>query len=370
MRLLAFGVSRCAYVSQPQNLRIVKRITFSEINVNPGLRAEGRDTDMDMTNKSMCRERRLLPSTHKAARPAAQPMALLRGPNAPCNAPLKPTPITMIALTTSELVARAAEHPFLGEHLAMGTGAHEGHAVAHFGGVEIGSAYEPIFDISVHGLAQSLSSEPESADRFGDELGFQAITKRTDGERPEPFEPLDYATDDQQLVALDRMARAMHAINFFGAQQHGLLFLRVHERLLKSVKYDHGRHFSTVLVSFGLNPARVVIELPPAAVAHKTFLGYLTKSYQLYGFKVAGNLPNAGQILSVSDMARLDFIKMDAAAALRDSMVKPLVGYAGKLRIPLIFSGVRDAAQFDLLQQYDVRFVQGPLFARHSNKAV
>jgi EAL domain-containing protein (putative c-di-GMP-specific phosphodiesterase class I) len=176
-------------------------------------------------------------------------------------------------------------------------------------------------------------------------------------------DPSSEAFDDPELVALDRMVRALHAINFLGGQQHGLLFLRVHERLLKSVKYDHGRHFSNVLVSLGLNPGRIVIELPAAAVAHRTFLGYLTKSYQRYGFKVAGNLPNAGQILSVSDMARPDFVKMDAASALRDSMVKPLVSYAARLRIPLIFNRVTDAAQFEQLQQYDVRFVQGPVFA-------
>ena len=273
----------------------------------------------------------------------------------------------MIPQTVPQLVARAAEHPFLGEYLALGEGIHHDSAIAHFDGLELASAYEPIFDISVHALAQSLSSAPESVDRFGDELGFQAATRRLDGEPFDPFASFDQIDDDPQLVTLDRMSRALHAINFFGAQRHGLLFLRVHERLLKSVKYDHGRHFSTVLVSFGLNPSRIVIELPAAAVAHRTFLGYLTKSYQRYGFKVAGNLPNAGQILSVSDMARLDFIKMDAGLALRDAMVKPLVGYANRLRIPLIFNRVATEAQFDLLQQYDVRFVQGPLFAVHSH---
>jgi EAL domain-containing protein (putative c-di-GMP-specific phosphodiesterase class I) len=270
----------------------------------------------------------------------------------------------MIPQTVPQLVARAAEHPFLGEHLALGEGIHHDSAIARVDGFELASSYEPIFDISVHALAQSLSSAPDSAERFGDELGFQAMTLRLDGE---PFDPFDRVEDDPQLVALDRMSRALHAINFFGTQRHGLLFLRVHERLLKSVKYDHGRHFSTVLVSFGLNPSRIVIELPAAAVAHRTFLGYLTKSYQRYGFKVAGNLPNAGQILSVSDMARLDFIKMDAGLALRDAMVKPLVGYANRLRIPLIFNRVASEAQFELLQQYDVRFVQGPLFAVHSH---
>jgi EAL domain-containing protein (putative c-di-GMP-specific phosphodiesterase class I) len=278
--------------------------------------------------------------------------------------PRATTPTYMISQTIPQLVARAAEHPFLGEHLAMGEGIHQDCALARFNGLELASAYEPIFDISVHALAQSLSAAPESVDRFGDELGFQAVTLRLDGE---PFDPFDRIEDDPQLVALDRMSRALHAINFFGAQRHGLLFLRVHERLLKSVKYDHGRHFSTVLLSFGLNPSRIVIELPAAAVAHRTFLGYLTKSYQRYGFKVAGNLPNAGQILSVSDMARLDFIKMDAGLALRDATVKPLVGYANRLRIPLIFNKVATEAQFDLLQQYDVRFVQGPLFAVHSH---
>lgn len=271
----------------------------------------------------------------------------------------------MIPPTIPNLITRAAEHPFLGEYLAMGHGEHNDIALVRFDGHELASSYEPIFDISVHSLAQSLTSGAESVDRFGDELGFQAVTQRLEAPPFEVFDPFDRIADDQQLVALDRMSRALHAINFFGAQRHGLLFLRVHERLLKSVKYDHGRHFSTVLVSFGLNPSRVVIELPAAAVAHKTFLGYLTTSYQRYGFKVAGNLSNAGQILSVSETARLDFIKMDAGIALRDAMVKPLVAYASRLHVPLIFNRVMDEAQFVALQQYDVRFVQGPLFNAH-----
>jgi EAL domain-containing protein (putative c-di-GMP-specific phosphodiesterase class I) len=273
------------------------------------------------------------------------------------------THINMKALTVPELVARAADHPFLGEHLAMGTGAHHGQAVARRRGMELLSAYEPIYDISVHSGVQSLVADLASASRFGDELGFQAVTLREQDGQATPCDPFVDSLDDPELVALDRMVRALHTINFLGSQQHGLLFLRVHERLLKSVRYDHGRHFSNVLLSFGLNPGRVVIELPAAAVAHRTFVGYLTKSYQRYGFKVAGNLPNAGQILSVSDMARLDFVKMDATSALRDSMVKPLVSYAARLRIPLIFNRVTDTAQFELLQQYDVRFVQGPVFA-------
>ena len=94
-------------------------------------------------------------------------------------------PITMIPPTIPELVARAADHPFLGEHLAMGTGARRALAIARHGSLELCSAYEPIYDVSVHGLEQSLSSEPASAARFGDELGFQALTLCAGASRPE-----------------------------------------------------------------------------------------------------------------------------------------------------------------------------------------
>ncbi|MCF2134747.1 MULTISPECIES: EAL domain-containing protein [Mycetohabitans] len=267
----------------------------------------------------------------------------------------------MIPPSLPELVAAAVRHPYFAERVLLHAG-----ATAHgrHNGLELTSQYQPIFDVGSRGFAQSLAADAHAADRFGDDIGYQARTQAASAgaERTPVRDPFDSTVDDQDLVALDRLSRLVHAINFFGVQRSGLLFLNVHERLLKSVKYDHGRHFSTVLVSLGLNPARVVIELPEMAVAHRTFLGYLTKSYQSYGFKVAGNLPNAGQILSVSDMARLDFIKMNSGSALRDAVVKPLVSYASRLKIPLIFTHVMDEAQFELLQQYDVRYVQGPVF--------
>ncbi|WP_322066980.1 EAL domain-containing protein [Burkholderia ubonensis] len=263
----------------------------------------------------------------------------------------------MIPPTIPELVSRAGQLPFLRDHVALAEG---GTACAHLPELTLNSAYEPIYDVTMPGAPQSTSFA-DAIERYGDELGFQAVTLAT-GTAPDPF---DSAADDQALVAVDRLSRALHAINFFGAQRHGLLFLRVHERLLKSVKYDHGKHFSSVLQRFGLPPERVVIELPAAAVAHKTFLGYLTRSYQHHGFRVADKLPDPGRILAVeSDMARPDYIKMDAGVALRDGMVKALVGYAQRVRIPLIFDGVVDETQCELLRQHDVRFMQGPVFAK------
>jgi EAL domain-containing protein (putative c-di-GMP-specific phosphodiesterase class I) len=269
----------------------------------------------------------------------------------------------------ARLVELASSHANLAGRLSL---APSGAALGHLDGVSFGSDYQPIFDIAAGNATQSLIAEPHAADRFGDEVGFEARARvipleTGDGagalQRDAAPELFSLVESDAQLVGLDRLARAVHTINFFGAGRGSLLFLNVHERLLKSVRYDHGRHFSTILLSFGLNPARVVIELPESAVAHKTFLGFLTKSYQSFGFKVAGNLPNAGQVTQLSDMARLDYLKIDTNVALRDSMVRPLVNYAARLKIPLVFKNVDTEAQFTMLQQYDVRFVQGAVFA-------
>ncbi|KAF1012117.1 MAG: EAL domain-containing protein [Burkholderia sp.] len=265
----------------------------------------------------------------------------------------------MIPPTIPKLVDRAGTLPYLREHIAL---APEGElAVARLHELTLGSAYQPIYDVTMPGVPPSYSLDEAVIEHYGDKLGFQAVL-RADGA---PFDPFDALTDDPTLVAVDRLSRAMHAINFFGGQRHGLLFLRVHERLLKSVKYDHGKHFSSVLHHLGLSPERIVIELPAAAVAHKTFLSYLTKSYQHHGFKVADKLPDPGRILAVeSEMSSPDYIKMDAEIALRDRMVKALVGYAQRVKIPIIFDQVADEAQLLLLRQYDVRLMQGPVFVQ------
>lgn len=162
------------------------------------------------------------------------------------------------------------------------------------------------------------------------------------------------------LVSLDRMTRTLHSLNFFASDTPGLLFLPVHERLLKSVRYDHGKHFAAVLVSLGLNPARVVIEIPGAAAVHKTFLAYLVDSYRSHGFKVAANLSTAASILSLLPSSTPDFIIADVERTIRDSLVRALVTYAERIGTALIFDGIEDAQMLALIQQHGVRYAAAP----------
>lgn len=170
--------------------------------------------------------------------------------------------------------------------------------------------------------------------------------------------PLDLIDDNSMLIAADRIARAVHAVNFFLRGKSDLLFLPVHERLLKSVRYDHGRHFASVLISLGLNPARIVIEIPPAASSHKTFFAYLLNSYRSYGFKVAANLLDAGRILSMQSSAVPDFVIVDSRLTLRDALVKPLLCYGARTGLKLVFARVTDALALDRLRLSGVQLIE------------
>lgn len=175
------------------------------------------------------------------------------------------------------------------------------------------------------------------------------------------FETIESAT---LLVSLDRMTRALHAVNFFASDALGLLFLPVHDRLLKSIKYDHGKHFAAILLSLGFDPARVVIEIPAAAAVHKTFLAYLVDSYRSHGFKVAANLSSAAMILSMQPGSTPNFVIADLERSRREQMIPPLLSYAQRLRTELIFDGLDDEGALGELQADGVRYVAAPTARR------
>jgi EAL domain-containing protein (putative c-di-GMP-specific phosphodiesterase class I) len=262
--------------------------------------------------------------------------------------------------TVAELVGAAPDFAAKDGRLYM---ADDGSARLHFNGIDYHSVYQGIRDTASTPPADRAALPASSCK--GAEIGLQGALQRVDVHTlpATPIERLMPLADAPQLVGLDRLTRMLHAINFFGAGHTGLLFLNVHEQLLKSVKYDHGRHFSAALLALGLNPARVVVELPETALAHRGFVDYLIKSYQGYGFKVAGNLHHCGQIASNPHLGRFDFIKIDANKVLHEYMARALIHYAARLKIPLIFKRVDDAGQLRMLQQFPVRFMQGSLFA-------
>jgi hypothetical protein len=123
--------------------------------------------------------------------------------------------------------------------------------------------------------------------------------------------------EDARLVALDRLCRTLHALNYRSASGDGLLFLNVHGRLLAAVSDDHGRFFRQVLGVIGLPRERVVIETPLAAGDQPDMLAFVLRNYRANGFQVAVNVSSAAQwqALSAAGCSFADFIKIPASQA-------------------------------------------------------
>lgn len=69
---------------------------------------------------------------------------------------------------------------------------------------------------------------------------------------------LDHAASDDESIALDRLCRMLHSINFFRQDGAGDadLYLNVHDRLLSAVSSNHGYAFRRILDALGLPRAR------------------------------------------------------------------------------------------------------------------
>jgi EAL domain-containing protein (putative c-di-GMP-specific phosphodiesterase class I) len=113
---------------------------------------------------------------------------------------------------------------------------------------------------------------------------------RVQGDKGEPAAPWSVfaqAVDDAQLVRLDRLARTVHALNYFpGAAAQSSLFLNVEQRLLTGVSADHGAYYEAILALLGVAPSRVVIVMPPGATDNAAVFVRAAISYRIRGYRV------------------------------------------------------------------------------------
>ncbi|ENO86278.1 putative signaling protein [Thauera aminoaromatica S2] len=135
------------------------------------------------------------------------------------------------------------------------------------------------------------------------------------GERSlSPWTLFSANADDDRLIALDRLARTAHALNFVtSVDRDSLLFLNVHGRLLAAVSGDHGAAFRKVVDALGLAPERIVIETPLAASSQPELLAFVLRNYRNNGFQVAINVDSPMQWQALSSLVPAQFVKIDSA---------------------------------------------------------
>lgn len=257
--------------------------------------------------------------------------------------PLSPlSPSLLSALAPATMRDRVTAHAALRERIVFDPA---GRASVRHGEARLSSGFSRLADVTdpgaprVFGRRALLRIDDRAGERVPADVFFGAFG------------------NDVELIDVDRLGRALHVLNFAALAASGVLFLPVQPRLLKSIRYDHGRYFADLLLSLGVNPASIVIEIPAVAAAHRTFLAYLVDSYRRHGFKVAAHVAGAAAILALQTGKTPHFVMIDARRALRDAMVAPLLAFAAHHGVCAIFTCVDGPAALALLHQQGVRFI-------------
>lgn len=147
-------------------------------------------------------------------------------------------------------------------------------------------------------------------------VGYEAFVRSTseDDAALSIWKLLEGAASDDESIALDRLCRMLHGINFFRQSpgDSADLYLSVHERLLAAVSGSHGVVFRRVLVSLGLPIDRIVLQMPPARPGQQFLLSYVADNYRRSGFRVALNALDVADALRLLDRITPDVLKLDA----------------------------------------------------------
>jgi EAL domain-containing protein (putative c-di-GMP-specific phosphodiesterase class I) len=237
-----------------------------------------------------------------------------------------------------------------------------GRVVAQFYQSRLTSVFEPVVRAADGGIAGH-----HGLLRVFDERG-QAVA---------PWNVFARASDDDQLVQLDRVTRTVHALNYFRSQDNaGSLFLNVEQRLLVRVAADHGAYFERILAQLGIAPGRVVIVLPASAVDEPVTFVRAAISYRIRGYRVMVQLRSARE----ADLAHVFLadphyaaIDMEAASAARGATdrvdeVRRIVDALARRGINSVARRIEDEAQAEAARDVGFGFLQGWHFAPESER--
>lgn len=119
--------------------------------------------------------------------------------------------------------------------------------------------------------------------------GHQALLCAADdrGRALAPSDLFAHTSDEATLKELDRIARTLHAVNYFGTRPEATqLFMNVDPRLPIIAPDDHGPYFDRLLAALHVPASRVTLVLPDAALDDPVTFVRATISYRARGYRV------------------------------------------------------------------------------------
>jgi len=234
--------------------------------------------------------------------------------------------------------------------------------VCSFMGMHLASAFQPVLraDGKVAGREALLRASTPGLGELAPDAAF------------------NNAVEAHRLVQFDRLVRAIHLLNHSnGFDEHELLFLNVHPRLLTSVS-DHGRTFEQILHYYSVPTSRVVIEIKEFATGDSTRLEEAVNNYRSLGYKIAldnfGVAYSSGAAYSSLDKAlnlRPDIIKLDGGLIRKaehtsrvESLIHGLVEIFHKLGAQVVIEGIETAKQATIARDAGADLLQGYYLGR------
>jgi EAL domain-containing protein (putative c-di-GMP-specific phosphodiesterase class I) len=183
---------------------------------------------------------------------------------------------------------------------------------------------------------------------------------------------LDHAASDDESIALDRLCRMLHSINFFRqAQASGGgagpdLYLNVHDRLLSAVSSNHGHAFQRILNALGLPIGRIVLQLPAVTPNQGWLLNYVADNYRRNGFRLAVNCASPHEAIGLLDRLHPDVFKLDARDLGDGAAAAELLAICAAAGIRVVFKRLDTPRALATLHSIAATgqavFVQGYLF--------
>ena len=227
-----------------------------------------------------------------------------------------------------------------------------GQFVSRFLGVDLGSAFQPIYD-------------SEAGELYGHEALLRASLGAAQSVSPEFA--FGFARQSDRLVKFDRICRTLHLLNFRRIfAESGLLFLNVHPELLLGVN-AHGRVFERILHAHSVPTHRVVIEIRESAIEQGKQLQEAVGNYRGRGYRVAidgfgrkhGNLDRLWKL--APDFVKLDHALIAQAAQqhLAKKALPRIVELVRAIDAQPVIQGIETQAQLELAIQSGSTLLQG-----------
>jgi EAL domain-containing protein (putative c-di-GMP-specific phosphodiesterase class I) len=226
-----------------------------------------------------------------------------------------------------------------------------------FIGVQLNTAFQPIYDSAA-----------------GDLYGHEALLRPSLGGElsSTPEFAFTYAEQTGKIVQFDRVSRTLHVLNFRQIYaENGLLFLKVHPKLLTSVN-AHGKVFEFILHTNSVPTNRVVIEIQEGLIEQDRQLSEAIDNYRERGYRIAIDGFGSPQ----SHIDRLwkftpDYVKLNSSliqqAESNDRIRKALSGLVNIIRsvdAQPVINGIDTQVQLNIAIESGTTLFQGDFLGK------